>query len=123
MTQQQYIDASLSNSPALLLEQASELAIILDKTQTPAEKALMLKQHELSTIIEYSQSTSRNIDFLISTLGQLQLERQQINSQSLLVDNQNMLQFAGILNILLSSLKTSINSIESSCKMITSSYC
>ncbi|MCX8753713.1 hypothetical protein [Snodgrassella sp. B3837] len=123
MTQQQYIDASLSNSPALLLEQASELAIIQDKTQTPAEKALMLKQHELSTIIEYCQSTSRNIDFLISTLGQLQLERQQINSQSLLVDNQNMLQFAGILNILLSSLKNSINSIESSCKMITSSYC
>ncbi|MCX8748403.1 hypothetical protein J3U75_03260 [Snodgrassella sp. B3088] len=123
MTQQQYIDASLSNSPALLLEQASELAIIQDKTQTPAEKALMLKQHELSTIIEYCQSTSRNIDFLISTLGQLQLERQQINSQSLLVDNQNMLQFAGILSILLSSLKTSINSIESSCKMITSSYC
>lgn len=123
MTQQQYIDASLSNSPALLLEQASKLAIILDKTQTPAEKALVLKQHELSTIIEYCQSTSRNIDFLISTLGQLQLERQQINSQSLLVDNQNMLQFAGILSILLSSLKTSINSIESSCKMITSSYC
>lgn len=123
MTQQQYIDASLSNSPALLLEQASEIAIIQDKTQTPAEKALVLKQHELSTIIEYCQSTSRNIDFLISTLGQLQLERQQINSQSLLVDNQNMLQFAGILNILLSSLKTSINSIESSSKMITSSYC
>ena len=123
MTQQQYIDASLSNSLALLLEQASELAIIQDKTQTPAEKALVLKQHELSTIIEYCQSTSRNIDFLISTLGQLQLERQQINSQSLLVDNQNMLQFAGILNILLSSLKNSINSIESSCKMITSSYC
>ncbi|WP_370386934.1 hypothetical protein [Snodgrassella alvi] len=123
MTQQQYIDASLSNSPALLLEQASEIAIIQDKTQTPTEKALMLKQHELSTIIEYCQSTSRNVDFLISTLGQLQLERQQINSQSLLVDNQNMLQFAGILNILLSSLKTSINSIESSCKMITSSYC
>lgn len=120
MTQQQYIDASLSNSPALLLEQASELAIIQDKTQTPAEKALMLKQHELSTIIEYCQSTSRNIDFLISTLGQLQLERQQINSQSLLVDNQNMLQFAGILSILLSSLKTSINSIESSSKMIFS---
>ena len=123
MTQQQYIDACLSNSPALLLEQASEIAIIQDKTQTPAEKALVLKQHELSTIIEYCQSTSRNIDFLISTLGQLQLERQQINSQSLLVDNQNMLQFAGILNILLSSLKNSINSIESSCKMITSSYC
>lgn len=123
MTQQQYIDASLSNSPALLFEQACELAIIQDKTQTPAEKALMLKQHELSTIIEYCQSTSRNIDFLISTLGQLQLERQQINSQSLLVDNQNMLQFAGILNILLSSLKTSINSIESSSKMISSFYC
>ncbi|WP_369608443.1 hypothetical protein ABV523_17255 [Snodgrassella alvi] len=123
MTQQQYIDACLSNSTALLLEQASEIAIIQDKTQTPAEKALVLKQHELSTIIEYCQSTSRNIDFLISTLGQLQLERQQINSQSLLVDNQNMLQFAGILNILLSSLKNSINSIESSCKMITSSYC
>lgn len=123
MTQQQYIDASLSNSPALLFERASELAIIQDKTQTLAEKALVLKQHELSTIIEYCQSTSRNVDFLISTLGQLQLERQQINSQSLLVDNQNMLQFAGILNILLSSLKTSINSIESSCKMITSSYC
>lgn len=122
MTQQQYIDASLSNSPALLLEQASELAIIQDKTQTPAEKALVLKQHELSTIIEYCQSTSRNIDFLISTLGQLQLERQQINSQSLLVDNQNMLQFAGILSILLSSLKTSINSIESSCKMIIYNY-
>lgn len=123
MTQQQYIDACLSNSPALLLEQASEIAIIQDKTQTPAEKALVLKQHELSTIIEYCQSTSRNIDFLISTLGQLQLERQQINSQSLLVDNQNMLQFAGILNILLSSLKNSINSIESSSKMIISSYC
>ncbi len=122
MTQQQYIDASLSNSPALLLEQASELAIIQDKTQTPAEKALVLKQHELSTIIEYCQSTSRNIDFLISTLGQLQLERQQINSQNLLVDNQNMLQFAGILSILLSSLKTSINSIESSCKMIIYNY-
>lgn len=122
MTQQQYIDASLSNSPTLLLEQASELAIIQDKNQTPAEKALVLKQHELSTIIEYCQSTSRNIDFLISTLGQLQLERQQINSQSLLVDNQNMLQFAGILNILLSSLKTSINSIESSCKMIIYNY-
>lgn len=122
MTRQQYIDASLSNSPALLLEQASELAIIQDKTQTPAEKALVLKQHELSTIIEYCQSTSRNIDFLISTLGQLQLERQQINSQSLLVDNQNMLQFAGILNLMLSEMKKNIVAIKNNSESIVRCY-
>ncbi|PIT16762.1 hypothetical protein [Snodgrassella alvi] len=122
MNQQQFIAASLSNSPALLLEQARELAIIQDKKHSPSEKAQMLKQHELNTIIEYCESTSCNIDFLTSTLGKLLLERLHIPSQTLLLENQDMLQFAGILNTLLASLKTSISTIENSSKVIVGCY-
>jgi hypothetical protein len=82
----------------------------------------MLKQPELNTIIEYCESTSYNIDFLSSTLGQLLLERPHIPSQTLLLENQGMLQFAGIFNTLLASLKTSINTIESSSKVVVGCY-
>lgn len=110
------------NSPAILLEQTRELVIIQDKEHSGTEKAQKLKQHELNAIIEYCESASYNIDFLTSTLGKFLLERLHIPSQTLLLENQDMLQFAGILNTLLASLKTSISTIENSSKVIVGCY-
>jgi hypothetical protein len=99
------------------------LVIIQDKKYSPREKAQILKRHYLNTIIEYCGSISYNIDFLSNTLGQLLLERLHIPSQTLLLENRDMLQFAGILNTLLTSLKTSISTIESSSKVVVGCYC
>lgn len=79
------------NSPAILLEQTRELAIIQDKEHSGTEKAQKLKQHELNAIIEYCESTSYNIDFLTSTLVKRLLERLYIPSQILLLENRDRL--------------------------------
>lgn len=122
MSKQEMLSNGLYNALALLLGQAQQVALVRNKQMAPSLKVSSMPMADLQQVLDCCAIVHEHFNRLTETLGKLLLERAAMPLAECLVDDEELVRFAGLLNGMAGSLNTELSALKEAATALKSLY-